>query len=102
MLESLDTLIAFTLIFTDVSMLVTMVVQIISNLLNLRGPILLGGLAETFETIDPSLAPQAKPLADHLLKDSMLSDHYDQTPPGRSRASRSFRKRQFHHSQPAT
>ncbi len=78
MLDSLDTLLAFALIFTVVSLLITIVVQIITTLLNLRGRNLAWGAAEAFEAIAPDLKAEAKGkgkmLADHLLKDSLLSD----------------------------
>jgi len=78
MLDSLDTLIAFSLVFTVVSLLVTIVVQIVTTLLNLRGLNLSWAVAETFETIEPTLAAQVKgrgkQLADHVLRDPLLSD----------------------------
>lgn len=82
MLDSLDTLIAFALIFAVVSLLVTIVVQMITSTLNLRGQNLAWAVAETFEAIDPVLANKAKAyksglskkLADHLLTDRLLSD----------------------------
>lgn len=78
MLDSLDTLISFALIFTLVSLLVTTVVQMIASALNLRGRNLAWGVAEAFEAIEPELAAKAngrgKELADHLLKDPLLSD----------------------------
>ena len=78
MLDSLDTLIAFALIFTVVSLLITIVVQIITSSLNLRGKNLAWGVAEAFQAIAPDLEATAKGrgknLADHLLKDSLLSD----------------------------
>lgn len=103
MLDSLDTLLAFTLIFTVVSLLITITVQMISSALNLRGRNLAWGLAEAFKAIDKDLAlgvekgkfwqqllslpkwcleklrilpaaTKAKQLADHCLSDSLLSD----------------------------
>ena len=78
MLDSLDTLLAFTLIFTVVSLLITIVVQMITSFLNLRGRNLAWGIAEAFEAIAPGLEAKkdtgAKSLADHLLKDDLLSD----------------------------
>lgn len=78
MLDSLDTLIAFTLIFTVVSLLITIVVQMITSLLNLRGKNLAWGIAEAFEAIAPELeaavAGRGKLLADYLLKDPLISD----------------------------
>lgn len=79
MLDSLDTLIAFALIFTVVSLLITIAVQMITSAANLRGKNAAWGLAETFETIAPDLAAQVegkgKALADHLLKDPLISDN---------------------------
>ena len=78
MLDSLDTLIAFALIFTVVSLLITIVVQMITSILNLRGHNLAWGVAEAFEAIAPDLKAEvegrAKKLADHLLKDDLISD----------------------------
>ena len=78
MLDSLDTLIAFALTFTIVSLLITIAVQIISSVFNLRGHNLSWGVAEAFEVISPNLKAtvkgDAKKLADHLLKDDLLSD----------------------------
>lgn len=78
MLDSLDTLIGFALIFTIVSLLITILVQIVASVLNLRGRNLLWGVAEAFEAIAPELKAKAEgggmELAEHLLKDSLISD----------------------------
>jgi len=78
MLDSLDTLIGFALIFTVVSLLITILVQIVTSVLNLRGHNLAWGIAEAFEVIAPDLKARArgdgKALADHLLKDYLISD----------------------------
>lgn len=103
MLDSLDTLIAFAVIFAVVSLLITIVVQMISSALNLRGRNLAWGIAEAFEAINPELSKTvqasagtryekfmgwlkslprkflpakspAKGLADHCLNDTLLSD----------------------------
>lgn len=79
MLDSLDILIGFALIFTVVSLLVTIVVQMITSAMNLRGRNLAWGVAETFEAIEPELAAKTgslgKRVADHVLKDPLLSDN---------------------------
>ena len=71
MLDSLDTLIAFVLIITVVSLLITIVVQMITSAFNLRGKNVAWALAETFQTIEPELAVRAtglgKKLADRRL-----------------------------------
>ena len=60
MLDSLDTLIAFALIFTIVSLLITIILQIIVSMLNLRGHNLAWGVAEAFEAMVPELKAEAK------------------------------------------
>lgn len=78
MLDSVDTLIAFALIFAVVSLLITIVVQMVTSLCNLRGKNLAWGIAEAFEAIDPELSAKAgekgKNLVDRLLMDRLLSD----------------------------
>ena len=55
MLQSIDTLIAFVVIMTVASLFVTIIVQMFSAALSLRGKNLANALAITFQTIDPSL-----------------------------------------------
>lgn len=74
MLDSLDTLIAFTLIMLVVSLLITITVQMISSFLNLRGFNLAKGLSKTFETVYPHSEKQAKEFTNHVLKGAMISD----------------------------
>jgi hypothetical protein len=52
-LDSFDTVIAFVLIMLVVSLLITIAVQIVASLLNLRGWNLLVGLKNTFAVIAP-------------------------------------------------
>jgi hypothetical protein len=74
MLDSLDTLIAFVLIITLVSLLITIVVQVVSAALNLRGLNVAHGLAETFHTITPGLGEKTKALSKNILTGTMISD----------------------------
>jgi hypothetical protein len=83
MLDSLDTLIAFVLIMLVVSLLITIVVQMCSAFLNLRGLNLLKGLGKTFAVILPDVASladtedkekNAKKLASFILKGRLISD----------------------------
>lgn len=74
MLQSLDTLIAFVLIILVVSLLITIVVQMIAAFLNLRGLNLAKGLAQTFESVAPVEKACAKELAGQVLRGGMLSD----------------------------
>jgi hypothetical protein len=100
MLDSLDTLIGFTLIFTVVSLLVTLAVQVVTSLLNLRGLNLAWAVTETVEAILPELAGTVTDsasgkslsrgfrLADRLLRDPLVSDNQIFNFVGRSTAAR--------------
>lgn len=98
MLQSLDTLIAFVVIMTIASLFVTIIVQMLSAALSLRGKNLANALALTFQTIDPSLAEEAHQLAAKILSDPLLSDstrtHKDKERP--LRQSRSIKKTAWH------
>ncbi len=74
MLQSIDTLIAFVVIMTVASLFVTIIVQMFSAALSLRGKNLANALALTFQTIDPSLGEKAHQLAAKILTDPFLSD----------------------------
>ncbi|HTP66270.1 MAG TPA: hypothetical protein VMJ66_12840 [Geobacteraceae bacterium] len=74
MLDSLDTLISFALIMLIVSLLITIVVQMASSALNLRGMNLANGLAETLETIMPGTQESAREFADYVLQSPLISD----------------------------
>jgi hypothetical protein len=76
MLESLDTLIAFVLIMLVVSLLITIAVQVVSSLLNLRGLNLLAGLSNTLTLIAPDVVQDTKELARCVLKGRLLSDSF--------------------------
>jgi hypothetical protein len=76
MLDSLDTLIAFVLIMLVVSLLITIAVQMVASLLNLRGLNLLNGLSNTFTLIAPDVVRDTKELARCVLKGRLLSDSF--------------------------
>jgi hypothetical protein len=76
MLDSLDTLIAFVLIMLVVSLLITIAVQMVASLLNLRGLNLLNGLSNTFNLIAPDVVQDTKELARCVLKGRLLSDSF--------------------------
>src|SRR5258708_6501944 len=59
-LEHLDTLIAFVVIITGVSLMVTLLTQMVSAVLGLRGTNLRWGVATLLKELDPSLAEYAK------------------------------------------
>ena len=74
MLNTIDTVIAFAVIMTVLSLLITIVVQMVSAALSLRGKNLANALALTFQTIDPQLQEQAHSLAAQILRDPIFSD----------------------------
>lgn len=74
MFHSLDTLISFIVIMTVTSLFVTILVQMFSAALSLRGKNLANALALTFQTVDPNLGEQAHMLAARILSDPLLSD----------------------------
>ncbi len=74
MLNTLDTIIAFAVIMTILSLLITVLVQMISAALSLRGKNLANALALTFQTIDPKIGDHAHSLAAQILRDPIFSD----------------------------
>jgi hypothetical protein len=74
MLTTLDTVIAFAVIMTVLSLLITLVVQMVSATLSLRGKNLANALSLTFQTIDPSIGKYAHSLAAQILRDPIFSD----------------------------
>jgi hypothetical protein len=74
MLNTLDTVIAFAVIMTVLSLLITLVVQMVSAALSLRGKNLANALALTFQTIDPTIGKYAHSLAAQILCDPIFSD----------------------------
>ena len=76
MLNTLDTVIAFAVIMTVLSLLITLVVQMVSATLSLRGKNLANALALTFQTIDPNIGKYAHSLAAQILRDPIFSDSF--------------------------
>src|SRR5215472_8032790 len=74
MLNTLDTVIAFAVIMTVLSLLITIVVQMVSTTFSLRGKNLANALALTFQTIDPKIGEYAHSLAAQILRDPIFSD----------------------------
>lgn len=74
MLDSLDTVLAFSVIMLVVSMLITIAVQMLAAALNLRGINLARGLTHTFNTILPGFEDEAKGFASRILSGRLLSD----------------------------
>jgi len=80
MLQYLDTLIGFAVVMLLISLLITVLTQIVSELLNHRGSNLRWGLTTLFQHIDPTLYPQlaasANRLAHEALRHPLISDSW--------------------------
>jgi hypothetical protein len=74
MLQTLDTVIAFAVIMTVLSLIITIIVQMVSAGFSLRGKNLANALSLTFQTIDPKIGEQAHSLAAQILRDPIFSD----------------------------
>src|SRR3954454_16869072 len=74
MLNTLDIVIGFAVIMTELSLLITIMVQMVSTGLALRGKNLANALSLTFQTIDPKIGEQAHSLAAQILRDPIFSD----------------------------
>jgi hypothetical protein len=74
MLNTLDTVIAFAVIMTILSLMITLIVQMVSAAFSLRGKNLANALALTFQTIDPKIGEHAHALAAQILQDPIFSD----------------------------
>jgi hypothetical protein len=74
MLNTLDILIAFAVIMTVLSLIITILVQMVSAALSLRGKNLANALSLTFQTIDPHIGEKAHSLAAQILRDPIFSD----------------------------
>ena len=74
MLSTLDTVIAFAVIMTVLSLLITIIVQMVSAAFSLRGKNLANALALTFQTIDANIGEHAHSLAAQILRDPIFSD----------------------------
>ena len=74
MLTTIDTVIAFAVIMTVLSLLITLVVQMVSAAFSLRGKNLANALALTFQTIDPTIGKYAHSMAAQILRDPIFSD----------------------------
>ena len=74
MLSTLDTVIAFAVIMTVLSLMITILVQMASAAFSLRGKNLANALSLTFQTIDPKIGEQAHSLAAQILRDPIFSD----------------------------
>src|SRR5438132_6340124 len=73
-LEHFDTIFAFVVIITSVSLLVTTLTQMASALLGLRGTNLRWGIKTLLANVDPKLARHAEAIAEKVLHHPLISD----------------------------
>jgi len=73
-LEHFDTIFAFVVIITGVSLLVTTLTQMASALLGLRGTNLRWGIKTLLANVDPKLAEHAEAIAEKALHHPLISD----------------------------
>ncbi len=73
-LEHFDTIFAFVVILAGVSLLVTILVQMASAFVSLRGSNLRWGIKTLIANADPDLAPRAEEIAEKILHHPLISD----------------------------
>jgi len=74
MLERLDTIIAFATIMLGISLLITILNQMIASLLGHRATYLKDGIEDLLETLDPTLAPNLEKITNDVLTHCLASD----------------------------
>jgi len=81
MLEKLDTLVAFVVVMLGVSLIITILTQIVASFLALRGSNLLWGIEALLNDLDPKLDAKlqgaessVRKLAEGILTDEVISD----------------------------
>src|ERR1017187_3397970 len=74
MLERLDTIIAFATIMLGISLLITILNQMIASLLGHRATYLKDGIEDLLETLDPTLAPNLEKITNDVLTHRLASD----------------------------
>jgi hypothetical protein len=72
--EKLDTLIAFVTVMLGLSLLITILNQMVAALLGHRGKYLKDGIKDLLETLDPALAIHAENIANDVLTHKLVSD----------------------------
>jgi hypothetical protein len=74
MLDRLDTLIAFATVMLGVSLLITILNQMVASLLGHRATYLKDGIKDLLQTLDPALAPNLERIANDVLTHKLASD----------------------------
>ena len=74
MLKQLDVAIAVIVVLLGISLLVTILVQIVSSILNLRGKHLEAGLVSLLKNVAPELEAHAKDIVGQIVRHPLVSD----------------------------
>ncbi|HLJ26070.1 MAG TPA: hypothetical protein VKY85_05125 [Candidatus Angelobacter sp.] len=74
MLDRLDTLVAFATVMLGISLLITILNQMIASLLGHRATYLKDGIKDLLETLDPALAPNVEKIVDDVMTHKLASD----------------------------
>lgn len=74
MLNNLDTLIAFATVMLGISLLITILNQMIASLFGHRATYLKDGIKDLLQTLDPNLAPHVDKIANDVLTHKLASD----------------------------
>src|SRR5258708_1468000 len=74
MFDRLDTLIAFATVMLGVSLMITVLNQMIASLLGHRAMYLKDGIKDLLETLDPALKPHLEKIANDVLTHKLASD----------------------------
>ena len=74
MLAYLDTIIAFSVVMLGLSLMITLLNQMISAFLGYRGSNLRWGIETMLTTLDPNLGAQARNIANQILTNPIVSD----------------------------
>lgn len=74
MLERLDTLVALATVMLGISLMITIINQMIASLLGHRATYLKDGIKDLLETLDPTLAPHVEKIANDVLTHKLASD----------------------------
>jgi hypothetical protein len=74
MLEKLDAVVAFVTLLLGISLLITILNQMIASLLGHRAAYLKDGIKDLLETLDPQLKPHLETIANDILTHKLVSD----------------------------
>ena len=75
-LDRIDTLIGFATVMLGISLMITIINQMIASLLGHRATYLLAGVKDLLETLDPALKEHVDEIAKNILSHKLISDSF--------------------------